>query len=322
MPPFPAPNFSFSFDPATEIAALRQWRDTEPGRAIPAKVANRLLLGSWNIANLGDAEQLRSDDDIAIMAEMIAWFDLVAVQEVKENLADFNRILDTLPAGYDAIFSDQAGNDERMAYIYDSASVRLLRLAGEVAVPPASHRYVKLPGIEQKFRGFDRNPYAVAFEKDGFVVTVANAHLYFGSGSKQSVNRRALETYALGRWADLRRKRGRAYSDNVVVIGDLNMPKTEIGDEIFDALTKRGLHIPKHQSRLGTTITEGKHYDQLAFFPGDAGVAYVADGVFDFDGALFADLWNSRTPAEFEAFMRYHISDHRPIWVQFRTSGP
>ncbi|KAJ57554.1 hypothetical protein ACMU_03345 [Actibacterium mucosum KCTC 23349] len=320
MPPFPAPNFNFSYTPATEITALRQWRDTKPGRAIPAKTAGRLLLGSWNIANLGDAEQKRDDADIELMAEIVSWFDLVAVQEVKEDLTDFNRILDELPAGYDAIFSDQAGNDERMAYIFDGNTVDLLRLAGEVAVPPASHRYVKLPGIEQKFRGFDRNPYAVAFDKDGFVVTVVNAHLYFGSGSKQSVNRRALETYGLGRWADLRRKRGRAYSDNVVVIGDLNMPKAEIGDEIFDALTKRGLHIPPHQSRLGTTITEGKHYDQLAFFPGGAGQAYQADGVFDFDGALFSNLWNSHTPKEFEAFMRYHISDHRPIWVQFRTS--
>ena len=41
----------------------------------------------------------------------------MALQEVKENLADLDRILAHMP-GYEAVFSDQSGNDERMAYIY------------------------------------------------------------------------------------------------------------------------------------------------------------------------------------------------------------
>ena len=319
MPPFPAPAFPYNYNAADQIAALRTYRDTKPGRAIPARQVGKLLLGSWNIANLGDDGQARGDADIAVLAEILSWFDLIAVQEVKENLTDFNRLMAALPASYQSVFTDKAGNNERLSYIYDSARVHRLELAGEIAIPPASHRYIKIPNSTQKFDGFDRNPYAVAFEIDGFVVTVVNAHLYFGSSSTTSLNRRALETYALGRWADLRQKRGRAFSQNVVVIGDMNMPVAQPGDQIFDALTKRGLHIPAHQSRIGTTITEGKHYDQLAFLPGDAGVAFVNDGVFDFDGGLFADLWTSRGSADFDAFMRFHISDHRPIWAQFDT---
>ncbi|QDC11386.1 hypothetical protein FHY55_20085 [Oceanicola sp. D3] len=319
MPPFEPPAFAFSYDADAEIAAIRAWRDTQPGRAIPPKQNGRLLLASWNIANLGDRSQIRDEADVRLIAEVISWFDIVAVQEVKENLADWRRVQAHLPHGWDTVFSDQGGNDERMLFAFDSARVTRMELAGEIAVPPGSHRHVKLPGIGQKFRGFDRNPFAVAFEAGGWVLTVVNAHLYFGSESKRSVNRRALETYALGRWADLRRKRGWAYSPNVVAIGDLNMPKAEMGDAIFDALRKRGLEVPAHQSRIGTVITEGKHYDQLAFFPGDAGQAFVQKGVFDFDGAVFADLWQSRTPAEFDAFTRYHISDHRPIWAQFIT---
>jgi endonuclease/exonuclease/phosphatase family metal-dependent hydrolase len=319
MPPFAAPAFVYEYDAQSQITALRNWRDTKPGRAIPAKQPGRLLLGSWNIANLGDAAQTRQDRDIVIIAELLSWFDIVAVQEVKEDLSDLDRVMAALPGSYDAVLSDEAGNNERMVFVFDSARVTRLQLAGEVAIAPASHRYIRIDGSDQKFRGFDRNPYTVAFDCEGFVITVTNAHLYFGSGSKQSVNRRALETYALGRWADLRWKGGDAYSDNVVVIGDLNMPKAEIGDAVFDALTKRGLRIPPHQSRIGTTITEGKYYDQLAFFPGDAGTAYIADGVFDFDGAMFADLWQARGAGDFAAFMRYHITDHRPIWAQFRT---
>lgn len=318
MPPFPRPAFQYDYDPAAQIAALRQWRDTKPGRAIPARHPGKLLLGSWNIANLGDAAQVRDDRDIALIAEILTWFDLIAVQEVKENLSDLNRVLALMP-GYEAVFSDQTGNDERMVFVYDTGRVSRLALAGEIDVSPSDHRNVKLPGTTQKFTGFDRPPYAVAFACEGFVMTVVNVHLFFGSNSLHSVNRRALETYAVGRWADLRHKRGRAFSKNVVVIGDMNMPRAEVGDAVYDALKKRGLHLPVHQSRIGTTITEGKHYDQVAFLPGDAGVAYETDGVFDFDGAVFADLWQTRTPTEFEAYLRYHLSDHRPIWAQFRT---
>ncbi|MFN3132449.1 endonuclease/exonuclease/phosphatase family protein [Roseibium sp.] len=317
MPPFPKPSFQYQFDFSSEIHALKVWRDTKQGRAIPAKQDGKFLLGSWNIANLGDRKQRRDTGAIRIISEIISWFDVVAVQEVKESLHDFRRIMLSLPDGYEAVFSDVAGNDERMVFIYDGKRVKRMELAGEIAVAPASHRHIRLPGIQQKFKGFDRNPFAVAFELPSSVFTIVNAHLYFGSSSKQSENRRALETYAVGRWADLRMKRGDAYSGNTVVIGDLNMPAVEPGDKIYDALVKRGLRIPEHQSSIGTVITGNKYYDQLSFFPGEAGQAFVKQGVFDFDGAVFRDLWQQRTSKEFDAYVRFHISDHRPIWAQF-----
>lgn len=317
MPPFPKPNFQYQFNSETEVNALRIWRDTKEGRAIPPKQDGKFLLGSWNIANLGDEKQRRDTGDIEIISEILSWFDVIAVQEIKENLIDFRWVMNSLPESYDAVFSDMAGNNERMVFVYDKTRVDRLELAGEIAVPPGSHRHIKLPGIEQKFRGFDRNPFAVAFEVSGGVFTVVNAHLYFGSSSKKSENRRALETYALGRWADLRMKRGDAYSGNTVVIGDLNLPAVKPGDKIYDALVKRGLRIPEHQSVIGTVITGGKYYDQLAFFPAETGDAFIRQGVFDFDGAVFRDLWQQETPKEFDAFVRYHISDHRPIWAQF-----
>ena len=46
MPSFPKPSFAFDYDADAERAAPRQRRDTQPGRAIPAKDANRLLLAT------------------------------------------------------------------------------------------------------------------------------------------------------------------------------------------------------------------------------------------------------------------------------------
>jgi hypothetical protein len=62
------------------------------------------------------------------------------------------------------------------------------------------------------------------------------------------------------------------------------------------------------------------HYDQVAFFPGETGEEFVTSGVFDFDGAVFADLWRQRSKPDFEAYVRYHLSDHRPLWAQLRTA--
>jgi len=317
VPPFEQP-IVFNYNPDAEIRALRDYRDTKPGRAIPRKSANRALVASWNVANLGDPGQQRSASDYRLIAEMMSWFDIIAVQETKEELEGLRGIQLFLPSSYKAVFTDKGGNEERLVYLYDTDKVEKLELAGEVAVPPKDHRHIKLPGITAKFKGFDRNPYAVAFRCGGFRFTLVNAHLYFGSESTAHENRRALETYALGRWADLTGKSSEAYTSDVIVLGDLNMPKAEPDDKIFKALTKRGLHVPEHSTKIGSTLSNDKHYDQIAFFPGRTSEEYVASGVFDFDGGLFSALYDSEPSSVFNAFMRYHISDHRILWSQFK----
>lgn len=318
MPPFPRPNFDYAYTSTDELDRLKHYRETKPGRNIPNKHAARLLLASWNIANLGDPSQVRHDDDVKIIAGLLGWFDLIAIQEVKEDLTQLRQIIAEMPDSYRLLFTDVGGNYERMAMIYDSAKVELLELAGEIAVPPSAHRYIRISGIEQKFRGFDRNPYAVAFRRGDFAFTLVNAHLFFGSKSKQSSNRRALEAYALGRWADLQVQDPLAYTPDCMVIGDLNIPIAAPGDPIYEALTKRGLMVPEHTTEVGSTITGGTHYDQIAFFPDGTRDRFVKSGVFDFDGALFPQLWSDR-PNDFSAFVRYHISDHRILWAQFDT---
>ena len=58
----------------------------------------------------------------------------------------------------------------------------------------------------ERITGFDRNPYVATFTSGDFTVSLVNVHLYFGSDSTESMNRRRLETYAVARWADLRRR--------------------------------------------------------------------------------------------------------------------
>jgi|SRR5215211_828901 len=315
---FPKPNFSYEYQLSSQIDALREYRDTAPGRAIPTKAADRLLVATWNVANLG--VQQRREKDYLLIAELTSWFDMVAVQEVNDNLSGLRAIHQHLPESFRLLFSDAGGNDERLAFIYDSDKVALLEEVGEVAIPPSDIRYIRLPGIQQRFKGFDRNPYLAGFSSNSFVFILVNVHLYFGSESAKSMNRRRLETYAVARWADIRRQSQYAYSRDIIALGDFNLPKAQPGDPIYEALTKRGLHLPEHSTQIGSSIASDSHYDQVAFFPGETQPEFTGNsGVFDFDGALFRMLWEERTPQEFFAYVRYYVSDHRPLWAESRV---
>jgi hypothetical protein len=227
-------------------------------------------------------------------------------------------VRERLPDSYRALFSDAAGNNERLAYLYDSDKVTLLEKVGEIAIPPSDIRHIRLPGVEQRFDGFDRNPYIAAFQAESLTFLLVNVHVYFGSDrSKPDIDRRTLETFAIARWADLRRRSRNAYTPNIFPLGDFNLPKREPGDPVYDALTRRGLRLPAHSTEIGSSIARDKHYDQIAFFPGPEGEeAFEQVAVFDFDGAVFATLWRTRSRAEFLAYVRYHLSDHRILWAE------
>ena len=79
MPPFPKPKFAYDYAPAAQVVALRGHKTV---RGIPPRSATTLLLATWNLANFGQQE--RREKDKQLYAEILTWFDLVAVQEVKE----------------------------------------------------------------------------------------------------------------------------------------------------------------------------------------------------------------------------------------------
>ena len=319
MPSFPKPSFTYNYQVDIEINNLRNYKNSAPGRAIPTKSSNRLLIATWNIANLG--LQDRNHNDYQLIAEMISWFDIVALQEVNDNLIGLRSIMKNLPSSFKVIFSDKAGNNERLAFIYDTTSDKITPLEkfGEIAVPPKDHKAIKLPNIQQKYEGFDRNPFLVSFQAGNLRFLLVNVHLYYGKDSEKDRERRALEAYATSRWADLRQKSKNAYVRDIIVLGDFNLPKVEPGDLIYSALSKRGLRIPLHSTRIYSNLSNDKEYDQIMFFPGHTKENFTGKmGIFDFDGALFPELWQTRTEKQFRAFLRYYISDHRILWAEFK----
>jgi hypothetical protein len=148
---------------------------------------------------------------------------------------------------------------------------------------------------------------------------VVNCHLYFGDDDKQdSIDRRCLEAYAVARWADLNVKSKNAYVRDIIALGDFNLPKVDASDPIYKALTKRGLQLPPHSTAIGSSTQSDAHYDQVAFFPSQTQQEFTGKcGVFDFDGAIFRTLWQTKTEKQFKSYLRYYLSDHRPLWSEF-----
>ena len=309
MPAFPKPKFSYDFDLNEEINALLSHKDK---RGIPQKNDNSLLIATWNIANLG--LQKRWDEHYQMISEIISWFDVIAVQEVHNNIEGIKNIESLLPSHYSLVFSDKGGNNERSAFLYDNRKIKLLELIGEVAIAPKDHRYIKIKGVTEKFTGFDRNPYLCSFQWNNFTFVLISVHSYFGSNKSHHMNRRALEAFAIARYADLGRKSKNSFSKNYITLGDFNIPKVDKGDMIYKALVSRGLKLPDHSSKIYSNINNDKQYDQIAFLP-SLKSKIINDGIFDFDSAIFSDLWESSTK-DFRSYLKYYISDHRPMWIQ------
>ena len=67
----------------------------------------------------------------------------------------------------------------------------------------------------------------------------------------------------------------------------------------------------------GTSIGGLNHYDQIALFPAATTEVQHVD-VFDFERAMFTDVFANKTLVQFLAYVRFHMSDHRPLWAQFK----
>lgn len=326
MRALPKPNPPHVYNANYEITRLRRYRDQvhvnpADSRNIPAVgQTNHVLIATWNIANLGVHE--RRGADIKVIAEILSWFEIIAVQEVADNLRDLNRIKAALPSYFEYVFNDRAGNDERSAYFYDTRRVALGPKIGEVVIVESDRKYIKLPGITRDYDGFNRNPYLVSFLVQNVQLLFANCHLFYGKQSPAaarlaSMEKRQLEAYAIARWCDLRRRDSHRWTKNIFALGDFNLPKASPGDPIYDALTKRGLNVPDHDTRIPTNVSGSKDYDQIAVTPGLKS-KIVDMGVFDFDGAFLPNLYNTGPLSYWRRCAKYYISDHRPLWMQYQ----
>jgi endonuclease/exonuclease/phosphatase family metal-dependent hydrolase len=309
------PKFAYMVRLDYECDQIRKWKKKDD-RVIPSKSNVNIIIASWNLTNFG--VQKRKDVHIAIMAEIIRSFDVIAVQEVADNLEDMDKLIETLGKKWDVRYSDPGGNQERLAYIMDRDRVESTGLNAELDMRSYEKQKIVIDDIVEEFEGFNRSPYMIGLKAGDFEFNLVNVHLFW-----TSFGLRQLETKALSKWAKKRKNKEFPPNDDIILIGDFNLPYIDEEDEIYKILKKNGLYLPKHQTNLvGTNLSGENDYDEIASFSGKTKYDFTGNmGVFDFDNVVFDDLWDHKDREQqkkFFKYIRYYISDHRPIWAEFK----
>jgi len=217
-------------------------------------------LGTWNIRNFDDDRfgyGPREEEAYYYLAEIIARFDVIAVQEINVDLRPLKKLMSILGRNYEFILTDVThsglgGNKERLGFIYDSDKVNFKGVAGEIVLPKKL-----LVGGE---RQFSRSPFGAEFQCGWFKFMFSTVHIFFGSNSKGNAKykRRVDEIKGV---ASYLAKEARASDANQILVGDFNI--IEPGSPGSNALVENGFTIV--ENRRGSNKDQTKFYDQISF---------------------------------------------------------
>jgi len=314
---------------ATKLLALKSALKEQ----IPYKTReDNLLLATFNMREFDSNNKKfgpRLIESMYYLAEIISAFDLVALQEINQDMKPFKKLMAILGSDYNYFVTDttegRAGNGERMAYIYDEKKVHFRNLAGEIVLPSSDKKPVPQ---------FARTPYLVGFQAGWFKFNLCTVHIYYGKDTGAEFEERVKEIENLSMFF---KKRSKAEDDNFILLGDFNILNHE--DRTMQALLKGGFKIPEAlKKRTGSNVKKDKFYDQIVYTEGTNKVKFSGKaGVFDFFDVVFKDDEKDKyyedfemimkgnnktaTPATYEKAFRewktFQMSDHFPLWVEF-----
>jgi endonuclease/exonuclease/phosphatase family metal-dependent hydrolase len=328
---------------AERLGVLRAQLDGE----IPDKnLESSVLLATWNIREFDAASYgARLEEAIVYIAEIISRFDLVAVQEVRADLTGLDRLMQRLGSDWSYFVTDitegDPGNEERLAFVYDTRTVAFNGIAGQLVLPPLTKKEggktVGYIPVEQ----IARTPFFVSFTSGWTKFVLATVHVVYGDNKANDPER----IKEIGLLAQALAERGDDASrrfDNLVLLGDFNI--YAVTDDTMKALTDAGWVIPDAiQALPGSNVPKNQHYDQIALRPhthwfeltGHAGVFDYYQSVFRDDdqdsyapdigdALLHTDDGKLRDAKAQRLYYRtywrtFQMSDHLPMWIEIRT---
>jgi endonuclease/exonuclease/phosphatase family metal-dependent hydrolase len=331
---------------AARLLTLRR-TVSDGDRAIPPRSLGTLLLGTWNVREFDSPTWgARLPETYAYIAEIIDRFDLVAVQEVRDDLLALRRLQSRLGSHWYHLVSDvtegKAGNRERLAFLYDSRKVQFLGLAGELVLPPVKRDGVPVPATQVA-----RTPLMAAFQVGWTKFILTTVHILYGEKTAAPVAR-VEEIRQVARFLRQRSDRPSEVTDNFILLGDFNIFSST--DATMKALTEEGgFTIPEGVQHIpGTNVPKNKTYDQIAYRTRKRRFeATGRAGAFDFYEDVFTEAdapvyrryieeyiadrrtQGKQTPkdatsdsarqSQFRTWRTYQMSDHLPLWAEFRV---
>ncbi|NIP57491.1 MAG: endonuclease/exonuclease/phosphatase [Gemmatimonadetes bacterium] len=317
------------------LALRRQLREDVPDRTLQ----ETLLLATWNIRDF-DRPQYgpRLEEAIYYIAEIIAHFDIVAVQEVYKNLTGLERVMEVLGAHWDSIVTDvtagERGNDERMAFLYDTRTVKLGGLTGELVLPPIEDEEGDRVPADQIWR----TPFIAGFRSGWCDFMLATVHIQWGASEAEALER-VSEVRKVARFLRARTEDEDAWARNLILLGDFNIYRP--GNLTFRQLTDADFVIPEELRDHPSNANKVRHYDQIAFRVRPGSLDFVSAGVFDYYRSVFRDedeeiyvphmgeryhTTREGKPKTDRGKTNYYrtywrtnqMSDHLPMWVQLQ----
>src|SRR5437764_8966484 len=143
-------------------------------------VGPTVRLATWNLRQFSD----RPNIDLRGIASIIrdSHFDLVAIQEVKQDGEEVDHLLNVLGTPWRGAISPMTGNHERFAFIYDGDHVTEIGRAHFIDDTDA-----KL---------FDRVPFQQTFRAGNFDFTLVTVHLSYGDTQRRRREAEELSRYA------------------------------------------------------------------------------------------------------------------------------
>ncbi len=307
-------------------------------------VRDTLLLATWNIRDLGNEDKRsaageergeRFEESYYYIAEIIAAFDLVALQEVN-TLESLEKVMRYLGPSWEYLTTDtkrgSGGNQERMTFVYDKRKVQFQNITGQIVLdsndsPPQ----------------FARTPFYAAFQAGWFQFTLCTVHILYGDYS--NTTKRVAE---IDRIAKFLTKRAKSTGENIIMLGDFNIIDRD--DVTFKPLDDHGWYVPLDYN---TNVIKTKAYDQIAFHVDEDKLPKPRGGTFDFFDSVFRDdetdlyyqiagklgrpldpwdttaFWTDRDlpreeqriltrPEYYRSWRTWQMSDHMPLWAELK----
>lgn len=230
-----------------------------------------LKIATWNIREFAAANKggERLTESYYYIAEIIAAFDLVAIQEVRGDLSGLQKVMKLLGKHWSYIVTDVTmgaqGNDERIAYIFDTGKVTFMNIAGELVLPER-----ELVADGKKKVQFYRTPFSCAFQAKWFKFILNTVHIRWGT----SIAARRQEIETVTRLIARRDQADSLYS--YILLGDFNLIDKDTSKGMMSAISKNGYMVPEKLFKKTQDIQDAMaartgvkakytYYDQIAF---------------------------------------------------------
>jgi exonuclease III len=308
------------------------------------KLVENLLVATWNIREFGTHKYGgRREEAYYYIAEIISRFDMIAIQEVREDLSALKKLLKILGSYWQYIFTDvtggKQGNGERLTFLFDTRKVRFGGLASEMVLPPYEKKDPDTGQIiYEPVKQLARTPYLCGFLAGWTNFVLSTVHILYGNAAADNPDR-IKEIESVANAMAQKANDEYAWSNNIVLLGDFNIYSPK--DKTYRAIEAAGFVIPEDIKKLpGSNVPKNKFYDHIAFklkphrfeATGKAGIFYYYKWVYRLsEEKTYAEEMGKayqttskgkeRTAKEkttyYKTYWRtFQMSDHLPMWVE------